>query len=527
MTKYTTILSTPLTQTQQAHSRQAPNNAGGYSFALDRWARLEQFLILGSTGGTYYVGARQLTGQNVDALRAALDYDPRRAVDMIADVSVKGRSFNNDAPLLCLAEAVRAGGVARKEALAVLPQVVRTGSHLLSFMALYEALKGGWGRSVRRGVSAWFADQAPDRVAYQVLKYQNREGWSQRDVLRLAHTKPGEDLRALLAYVVKGVVRAEAPALVHTYEAMKAAKGESAVVKLITDHRLPFELVPSQWHGSANVWRALLPHMPMTALMRNLGRLTKLDVLTPFDCKDVVRKLTDPALLKAARLHPLALLNAWKVYSSGKGVKGSLNWTPVPAISAALESAFTLSFGLVEPTGKRFFWAQDVSGSMTTYLAGNLQIDCMQAGAALATTFAKSEEQVHVMGFSDKMETLPITKNSSFAEAYRYLERMSFGRTDCAQPMLHAAEKRWPVDCFVVNTDSETYAGAIHPHVALERYRQKMGIDAKLIVMGMASNGFSIANPEDPGMLDVVGMDTQVFNLIRYFAGAAEVAEHE
>jgi 60 kDa SS-A/Ro ribonucleoprotein len=36
----------------------------------------------------------------------------------------------------------------------------------------------------------------------------------------------------------------------------------------------------------------------------------------------------------------------------------------------------------------------------------------------------------------------------------------------------------------------------------------KTGISAKLIVVGMVSNGFSIADPADAGMLDVVGFDT-------------------
>ena len=64
------------------------------------------------------------------------------------------------------------------------------------------------------------------------------------------------------------------------------------------------------------------------------------------------------------------------------------------------------------------------------------------------------------------------------------------------------------VDGFVVYTDSETWAGAIHPVEALRLYRERTGIAAKLVVVGMVSNGFSIADPDDAGMLDVVGFDT-------------------
>jgi 60 kDa SS-A/Ro ribonucleoprotein len=48
----------------------------------------------------------------------------------------------------------------------------------------------------------------------------------------------------------------------------------------------------------------------------------------------------------------------------------------------------------------------------------------------------------------------------------------------------------------------------VHPKQALDRYRQQTGIAARLAVCGMVSNGFTIADPADPGMLDVVGFDT-------------------
>jgi len=58
------------------------------------------------------------------------------------------------------------------------------------------------------------------------------------------------------------------------------------------------------------------------------------------------------------------------------------------------------------------------------------------------------------------------------------------------------------------------------PFQALEQYRDKTGIFAKLIVVGMVSNGFTIADPTDPGMLDVVGFDTAVPAVMADFARA-------
>jgi len=73
----------------------------------------------------------------------------------------------------------------------------------------------------------------------------------------------------------------------------------------------------------------------------------------------------------------------------------------------------------------------------------------------------------------------------------------------------------------VILTDSETWAGDVHPPRALRDYRRASGIDARLVVVGMVANEFSIADPSDPGMLDVVGFDTATPQLISDFARGA------
>src|SRR3954467_12477338 len=82
------------------------------------------------------------------------------------------------------------------------------------------------------------------------------------------------------------------------------------------------------------------------------------------------------------------------------------------------------------------------------------------------------------------------------------------GGTDCALPMVWARENGVNVSAFITYTDSETWAGKIHPTQALRQYRNAFVGDAKAVVVGMTSNGFTIADPNDRGMLDVVGFDT-------------------
>jgi 60 kDa SS-A/Ro ribonucleoprotein len=83
--------------------------------------------------------------------------------------------------------------------------------------------------------------------------------------------------------------------------------------------------------------------------------------------------------------------------------------------------------------------------------------------------------------------------------------------------MIWALGHKLNVSAFITYTDSETWAGKIHPAQALRQYRHEFVGDAKAVVVGMTSNGFTLADPNDRGMLDVVGFDTSVPAVIADF----------
>ena len=122
-------------------------------------------------------------------------------------------------------------------------------------------------------------------------------------------------------------------------------------------------------------------------------------------------------------------------------------------------------------------------------------------------------------GFGEQgLTPLAISARERLDDAVKTISDLPFGGTDCALPMLYAQAQEREVDTFAIYTDSETWAGDVHPAQALQEYRQASGIDARLVVVGTVSNGFSIADPADPGMLDVVGFDTATSQLISDFA---------
>jgi len=267
---------------------------------------------------------------------------------------------------------------------------------------------------------------------------------------------------------------------------------------------------------------ALLQDMPMEAMVRNLATMTRVGLLAPGShaAKVVCARLTDAERIRKARLHPVKLLAALITYQNGRGARSKgEGWNPVTGIVDALDSAFYLAFGNVEPSNKRLVLGLDVSGSMFGgTVSGVPGLTPGVATAALALVNAATERDYELMAFSNKLVPLNISPRQRLDDVVKTMNQIPFGGTDCALPMLWAMEHKVKADAFVILTDSETWFGKIHPAQALRQYRERMGIDAKLVVCGMVANKFTIADPNDAGMLDVVGFDTATPQILADFA---------
>jgi 60 kDa SS-A/Ro ribonucleoprotein len=100
------------------------------------------------------------------------------------------------------------------------------------------------------------------------------------------------------------------------------------------------------------------------------------------------------------------------------------------------------------------------------------------------------------------------------------IERQALG-TDASLPFKDAINRKLEVDGFVLITDSETWAGDTHPAQQLRRYRRLFGRPAKAAILAMPANQYSIADPTDPGQLDVVGFDSTVPSVVGDFLRTA------
>jgi 60 kDa SS-A/Ro ribonucleoprotein len=508
-------------QSQAARADQVENSAGGFVFGLDDRARALRFLILGTEGGTYYTSERELTKDNAGVILRLAENDGEWLVDLIRDVSLNGRAPKQNATLLALAAcAGSADEATRRAACAAIPAVCRTGTMLFIFCRYVEQFRG-WGRALRRSIGSWYQERPVGSLAYQAVKYRQREGWSHRDLLRLSHPEALPDelsRRALYDWIVRGTADDELPLMVQTHR--RAMEATTVSVWAECAAFLPWEALPDEALKHREVWEAMLPDMGPTALIRNLGRLTNLGVIAPLggQTKTVVDKLTDAELLQKGRVHPLQVLVAASIYGSGHGLRGSQSWQPNNQVVGALTEAFYMAFGAVEPAGKRTLLGLDVSGSMASGSVAGSPLRPYEAEGAMAMLAMRTEPEVYPMAFSSGFVALPLTATQRLDDVLRLMGNMPFESTDCSVPMRWAERERVPVDTFIVYTDNETWSGREHPFQALRRYRDSMGIAARLIVVGMTSTGFTIADPTDRGMLDVVGFDTAAPNVMAGFS---------
>lgn len=513
-------------QTQAIPGRETEmgkNNAGGVTFLLDKWGVYDRFLMLGTESGGYYVGKQDKTKLSFDTAKACIRDDGLRAVSRALEYSLAGRAPKNDPAVVAIALAAVFGNEATQAAAYdALPKIARTGTWLFLFVSILDSL-GKWNAAAKRGVAKWYTTKTVDRLAVQLLKYQQRDGWAHRDVLRLAHVKPSSDIQSnLFRYSVKGaeglIVGAAVPQLLVDFELLKRTDRKADVLRIIeAQPDLSWEMVPTQWLKDKDVLSLLVKNMGLTAMIRKLGPLSAHGVIAPLSAgsKDVIAKLSDAEQLRKQRLHPITLLNAFKQYSMGHGLKGDLTWKADQRVLDALDDAFYAAFGTIEKTDEDYLLGVDCSGSMQSAKVNGMEnLTAVEVAGVMALAIVKNQPNYWIGGFNHQMGELKISPKMRLDKVVQTILAFSWGRTDCSLPFEHASQHNMGVDKFVVITDNETYAGRKQPSQALRDYRAKSGRAAKSVVIGTEVSSFTIADPKDAGMLDIAGFDSAAPQII-------------
>ena len=408
-----------------------------------------------------------------------------------------------------------------------------------------------------------------------------------RDILRQAHIKPeNETQNAMFSWVTKrdnmnyeqavNVLTEKtnsefrdnnagaALSYLLAFEEAQHTDDVNQVISLIHNQGLTWEMIPNTWFSEtrngvdntknrAEIWRALigLPagktspatypdgnvryKMGLTALIRNLPRLSEYGVIKELGTTDVVdlviNSFSQENLIKA-RVHPVRLLSALRGYGKGFTQDGRgqvrFRFKPNNAIMDALEKAFYDSFGTVQGTGKSMGLFIDVSSSMMSgEIAGLPDVTPREAAAIMALATIHSEKHYTVKGFSANgsywsggtiLKDIPIRKSHSIKQVSDIMSAMGFGGTDCSLPFVWALEEKAMIDCFVIYTDNESWAGRSHPVEALAKYRKQVNPDARVVFVSFTATDATLIDPKDNKALDIVGFGADGPQVISSFA---------
>ena len=499
------------------------NLAGAMAFKAEDFNALDRWLLTGSSSNMFYQNKQDATDKNVDVLLRCITKDPIKVAERIIYASDHG--ISNSTPIFALALLSASTDMNAKIAFRnIFNKIIRTASHLYEFLEYVKSVRG-FGKTIHKAVNNWIVSNK--NLEYQFLKYQSRNGWEHRDVLRKFHVTPKDEyMNAIFHWAVKGYNEKDKEILkiIPYFETIKQNQDETSVINAIRDGKLSWEMVVGNCQKmTTKIWQELFFNMPMTATIRYLATLTANDVLKNKDNLDILenRLLNDEMLIKA-RIHPIQFCKALSIYQTGgQGSEHStLVYDPIRRVIDILNAGIEKASEHLEPTGKNIFISVDVSASMWyghQKVYGNLMPG--QIAGILALSVVKAEKNYTVGMFDNNFGLMNIDKGVSYG---RIMDRENgiwpkhFGGTDASLPYKYAMDNKMEIDTFICLTDNESWAG-YHPFIALKSYRKAVNNNAKAIYVSLMPYGdaTTLVDPSDEQSYDIAGFSDQTVKLIQ------------
>jgi 60 kDa SS-A/Ro ribonucleoprotein len=558
-----------------------------YTFKINFEDQIRRILILGSPLNKYSSMSSINTEIIKQYIQEKINEGHGdKILDIVREIYIDGRAPKQDMTFLIHAILCRTDDTQlRCRALTFLKEY-RTISQLYMWKSFHSKIPNpdgsvskGFGRAVKSAINEWILSKSAKDMSYQFTKYIQRGEWGIVNLLKCCHLKTGSgddrdrkdkngnpldklkdtsatDKDLVLRYMVDGYDAMDKLAIKFNLNEDPVYKYITAIetikhchdnipmlIDMIQEYRLTREQIPTEGLADTDVMIALLTNkeqthitMPLTALLRNLSNMTRLLV---FENKHVlslvVAYLKNQTVISKARIHPVSILTAWFTYRTGHGKMSKHIWIPNNEINLALEEMFYLSFKNLTPTGKRLCFLIDASGSMTgpSLCDG---VSNAEAAALLAMVFSRAEANTHASidhqfylftsgneGFTDVSDL--IHAKASFNDVLNAVQRSNWACTDISKGILNAMKYRRKFDGFVVITDNDVNSG-IKPSLALQQYREALNINAQLAVVATQLSDLTIADPEDPGMIDFCGFDSHGPKLLQeFFSGKTSPVE--
>jgi len=455
-----------------------------------------QTLTTNTFGNTFYADAKDLAQEAEQVCDAMLAQDSEFAAKAI--VYARNFGFMRTQPIYWLAKLSSVNGEAFER---IFPSVIRTPNDLRDFAVMIASLRNGsqGGRRIKRAVGQWLVDKMSE---YWVIKYgsENKTGFSLKDMLIAFHPNAGKQM-LLFDYIMgrvnirteKGNVRRtfakELPQLA-AFEALKVAKTAEEKITAITEGRLPHEVATSFAGSYKTVWDAIVPQLPVFALLKNLATLERHDVMKA-NRKEVIAKLTDAKTIQHSKILPFRFLEAIKHVQDSK-------------VQDALRDAVDLSFANIPDIEGRTAVFLDISGSMQEHIQTAALFACC--------AMKKANNEGRFLLFDTSVDEVRFSmRDSVLSQAEKIHTR---GGTDTGAPMQQLLREKDKVDVVLLITDEQQNTGSPFVDV-LDKYKASVNPKVKTFILDVNAYRSALTpDGKDKGVYFMYGWSPSALSFI-------------
>jgi 60 kDa SS-A/Ro ribonucleoprotein len=438
-----------------------------------------QVLMTNTFGNQYYADARTLINEAKDVYEKMLKKDS--AFFAKALVHARNKGFMRTAPIFGLA---MLAGVNRDAFKSVFDDVIRTPNDLKDFTTLVESMRTGQGGSaIKKTAAKWLTKKMNEYWAVKYGAEGRTNGYSLADLICVYHPNFGGVKSSMIGYLLdkqskktdkkkrqcdwqanakaEEAFQMECPQL-YAFERLKSAKTDKEKVDWITEGRLPHEVATSFAGSSAEVWQAIVPNMPIFALVRHLATLERHGIMDSVR-DQVVAKISDRKAIEKSMMFPYRFLKACEHVHDSR-------------VQDALRDAVDLSFVNVPEIEGTTTVMLDVSGSMLS------MID--QAAIFAVAALKKSGGNGRFIQYNTMAKEVSFSMRDSVLTQSRRVH--ADGGTDTSAPMRKILNEKCKTDNILLITDEQQNQGVPFADV-FEQYRRQVNKDTKLFILDVSS----------------------------------------
>ncbi|RKN10866.1 TROVE domain-containing protein [Streptomyces radicis] len=493
---------------------------GGAAFSRDAKSDLFLFAAVNMVGeDTFYEAAEGRDRRFQKLVREATREDPDWVARFVP--YLRGEMNMRSAALVMAAESAlaRRAGTERPATVSVREMVAGAlvrADEPAEFIAYWKrrtgrvTLPGGVQRGVADAVTRLYGERA-------ALKYDGvGQAWRMADVVALAKPTPAGPWQADLFDHLAD--RRRKRATVRVTDRLPVVSAHRAAAALPRDERRAWFLADPARLGAAGMtwealaglgamdadaWSAIIPHMGLMALTRNLRNFDEAGV--PDEVADAVcARLADPAEVRRSRQFPYRFLSAYRAAPS-------LRW------GHALERALAASTANIPALRGRTLVLVDTSASMRSPVSARSRIRHVDVGALFAAALVARGCTVDLVGYADGTFIHRTARGGSvLREAEAFCDRI--GEVGHGTETVAALRSSFRGhDRVVIISDMQafrhptTYGGRGADSIAVSE-----AIPASVPMFGVNTAGYapSSINTGRPGRYEIAGFGDKLFTMV-------------